>query len=46
MSKKNSVNPDHYKIAGRDRLNKTALSEQEKREFAQAKAGRGRACQT
>ena len=39
MSHKNNVNPDHYKLAGRDRPNETVLSEEEKQKYAQAKAG-------
>lgn len=38
MSHKNNVNPDHYKVAGRDRPNEDVLSEQEKQKYAEAKA--------
>ena len=39
MSHKNNVNPDHYKLAGRDRPNEDVLPEEEKQKYAQAKAG-------
>jgi hypothetical protein len=35
MSSKNNVNPDHYKVAGRDRPNETVLGEQAKHRYAQ-----------
>ena len=33
MSRKNNVNPDHYKAAGRDRPNEVVLPEIEKKEL-------------
>ena len=33
MSRKNNVNPDHYKTAGRDRPNEVVLPEFEKKEL-------------
>ena len=33
MSRKNNVNPDHYKTAGRDRPNEVVLPEIEKKEL-------------
>lgn len=39
MSGKNNVNPGQYKLGGRDRVNETVLSEQEKQKYSQAKAG-------
>jgi hypothetical protein len=41
MSNKNNVNPDHYKIAGRDRQGEDILHEQNKQQYSQAKAGSG-----
>ena len=35
MSSKNNVNPDYYKIAGRDRPNENVVHEQEKQSMAQ-----------
>jgi hypothetical protein len=43
MSKKNNVNPDHYKVAGRDRQGEDILQEVHKQEYAQAQAkGKGK----
>jgi hypothetical protein len=42
MSSKNNVNPDHYKLAGRDRPNENVLHEQEKRSLAQEQERRER----
>ena len=46
MSAKNNVNPDHYKLAGRDRPNELIVPEEEKQQMAleagQAKARRDR----
>jgi hypothetical protein len=39
MSHKNNVNPDHYKLAGRDRPNETVVAEEEKQKYSQAQAG-------
>ena len=41
MSNKNNVNPDHYKVAGRDRQGEDILHEQNKQQYSQAKAGSG-----
>jgi hypothetical protein len=38
MSKKNNVNPDHYKTAGRLRQGEAILQERQKQEYAQAQA--------
>lgn len=38
MSKKNNVNPNHYKVAGRDRQGEDVLQEVHKQEYAQAQA--------
>lgn len=38
MSKKNNVNPDHYKTAGRMRPGEPGLQERQKQEYAQAQA--------
>jgi hypothetical protein len=35
MSSKNNVNPDFYKVAGRDRPNESVIHEREKRSMAQ-----------
>jgi hypothetical protein len=35
MSGKNNVNPDFYKVAGRDRPNENVIHEQEKQSMAQ-----------
>jgi len=37
MSKKNNVNPDYYKIAGRDRPSENVLSEVARRQLRQKK---------
>jgi hypothetical protein len=37
MSGKNNVNPDHYKVAGRDRPNESLQPEVEKRKYAGAR---------
>jgi hypothetical protein len=39
MSRKNNVNPDHYKVAGRDRPNENLLPEPYVRDGAGAKGG-------
>ncbi len=36
MSEKNNVNPDHYKVAGRDRQGEDILQEVHKQQYAQA----------
>lgn len=38
MSKKNNVNPDHYKTAGRERPGQDVVQEIQKQNFAEAKA--------
>ena len=38
MSEKNNVNPDHYKIRGRDRQGEDILPEVHKQQYAQAQA--------
>ena len=38
MSKKSNVNPEHYKLAGRDRPGEDILHKQNKQKFRQAKA--------
>jgi hypothetical protein len=38
MSKKNNVNPNHYKTGGRDRQGEDILQEVHKQEYAQAQA--------
>jgi hypothetical protein len=38
MSQKNNVNPDHYKIEGRDRQGEDVLHEVNKQQYAQAQA--------
>ena len=38
MSEKNNVNPDHYKIKGRDRQGEDILQEVHKQQYAQAQA--------
>jgi hypothetical protein len=35
MSGKNNVNPDHYKVAGRNRPNETVIHERQKQAMAQ-----------
>ena len=39
MSKKINVNPDHYKVAGRERQGEDIPADREKRVLSQAKAG-------
>jgi hypothetical protein len=39
MSSKNNVNPDHYKVAGRDRPNENLLPEPHFRDGVSAKGG-------
>jgi hypothetical protein len=36
MSEKNNVNPDYYKVAGRDRQGEDILQEVHKQQYAQA----------
>lgn len=38
MSKCNNVNPDHYKVAGRERPGKDVAADLEKQKLGQAKA--------
>lgn len=38
MSEKNNVNPDHYKVAGRDRQGEDILQEVHKQQYTQAQA--------
>jgi hypothetical protein len=38
MSEKNNVNPDHYKIGGRDRQGDDILQEVHKKQYAEAQA--------
>jgi hypothetical protein len=38
MSKKNNVNPDHYKVAGRERQGEDIIHGVYKRKFAQSKS--------
>jgi hypothetical protein len=38
MSKKSNVNPEHYKVAGRDRPGEDILHKQNKQKLTQAKA--------
>jgi len=40
MGKKNNVNPDHYKTAGRERQGDDIVQEIHKQEYAQAEAAR------
>ena len=39
MSKKINVNPDHYKVAGRERQGEDIPADRSKRALSQAKAG-------
>jgi hypothetical protein len=41
VSKKINVNPDHYKVAGRERQGEDIPVDREKRALSQAKAGAG-----
>jgi len=43
MSKKNNVNPDHYKLDGRDRKNEDILHAQNKQTYSESKASGGNA---
>jgi hypothetical protein len=43
MSKKNNVNPDHYKTAGRDRPGEDVVHERNRQEAALERARRTRA---
>ena len=36
MSQKSNVNPDHYRIAGRDRPNENVVHDDHKQEYSQA----------
>lgn len=38
MSEKNNVNPDYYKVAGRDRQGEDILQEVHKQQYTQAQA--------
>ena len=38
MSSKNNVNPDRYKVAGRDRLGEDVVHDQQKQSLAQERA--------
>ncbi len=40
MGKKNNVNPDHYKTAGRERQGEDIVQEIHKQEYTQAEAAR------
>ena len=42
MSSKNNVNPDHYKVAGRDRPNENVVHEQENQSLAEEQERRER----
>jgi hypothetical protein len=42
MSSKNNVNPDHYKVAGRDRQGETVVHEQERQSMARGESRRAR----
>lgn len=42
MSQKNNVNPDHYKVAGRDRQGEDVVHEREKQSLAEEQAGTDR----
>ncbi|MGH9940586.1 MAG: hypothetical protein ACREAM_30450 [Blastocatellia bacterium] len=41
MSKKNNVNPDHYKTAGRERQGEDIIHDVYKRRYAQSKSQAG-----
>lgn len=43
MSKHNNVNPDHYKVAGRQRQGENVVHEVERREAKRTQQGKGRA---
>ena len=38
MSNKNNVNPDHYKVAGRDRQGETGVHERQRQSMARGQA--------
>jgi hypothetical protein len=38
MSNKNNVNPDHYKVAGRDRQGETVVHDQQRQSMARGEA--------
>ena len=40
MSSKNNVNPDHYKLAGRDRQGEDIVQSVQKQQFAESEARR------
>lgn len=42
MSSKNNVNPDHYKLAGRDRQGEDIVQSVQKQQFAESEARRKR----
>jgi hypothetical protein len=42
MSSKNNVNPDHYKVAGRERPGDAALQDVQSQQFAEIEARRKR----
>ena len=42
MSKNINVNPDHYKVAGRERQGEDILHQDERQELARAEKRRGR----
>jgi hypothetical protein len=42
MSKRNNVNPDHYKVAGRARQGEDILQEQERRSLRQSQTEKPR----
>lgn len=42
MSSKNNVNPDHYKVAGRDRQGEDIVQSVQKQQFAESEARRKR----
>jgi hypothetical protein len=41
MSKKNNINPDHYKTAGRERQGEDILHDAYKRQYAQSRSQAG-----
>jgi hypothetical protein len=41
MSKKNNVNPDHYKTAGRERQGEDIVHDVYKRQYTQSRPGAG-----
>jgi len=42
MSRKNNVNPDHYKNVGRDRPSETVIHDEERKSLARAQGGQDR----